>query len=211
MKDQNQFLMNSAGKRKLLSRLITARTNQPARQKPCGTNNTIKPQTKGINKMLVQTYLQNLYERRYYKWLKNAEAVMGFDPSENPLNNPMVRLSMSVDYKRLYDFLLFETQHFLSLACFCKLAPCFTKHINQNVLDCELIIAQRRLRAIFNSNRGFENEQDIIDIFDNAYKSALLDLHLHHNIDLDVMEKHRFTLAELLNGNHRITLRSITL
>ncbi len=194
-------------KRELISWLTKARSgaiNSRLNISPIPT------QTKGINKMIVQTYLQNLYEHRYYKWLKNAEAVMSLNPHDNPLNNPMVRLSMSVDYKRLYGYMLFEIQHFLARACFCKLAPCVTAHINENILDCELIIARRRLKSIFESNRGLEYEQDIQDLFDNAYKSALLDLHLHHNIDLDVMEKHRFTLTELLNGNHKINTRSMT-
>lgn len=196
--------LNHKTKRELISWLTQARSvaiNSRLNISPIKNDNYNK---KGINKMIVQTYLQNLYEHRYYKWLKNAEAVMSFSPDENPLNHPMVRLSMSLDYKRLYTYMLFEIQHFLSLACFCKLAPCFTGHINQNILDCELIIARRRLKSIFESNRGLEDEQDIQDLFDKAYKSALLDLHLHHNIDLDVMEGHRFTLAALLNGNHKI-------
>ena len=163
----------------------------------------------GIEKIAVQEHLKNQRNGKYYKWLKQAARLSTLEAELNPLNHPFMRLMMAMDYNKLYELVFFELHHYLSRACFLKLALRFNTHPNPDFIQNELKCISHKLAEIFADNQGLENEAEFYDIFGYAYRAAMLDLHLYCNADLNLIDEPLFNLKELLK--HRFNQsKSIT-
>jgi hypothetical protein len=153
-----------------------------------------------MGQMLMEQHYRYLRERRYYLWLQKAEALMYLEPGNNPLKSGMMRLMISLDYKKLYDALLFEFHYYLSRACFCRLAQHYEVKLNPRVLNCELASLINHLKTLLHDNQGSTDQEDFKALYLHAYRSALIDLCLYHNIKTHVFDAPLFSLTALISS-----------
>ena len=165
----------------------------------------IRKKLKGIEKIAIQEYLKNMRNKRYYKWIVQAENLMSLHPDFNPLNHPFMRLIVSGDLQRLSQLLSFEFAHYLQRACFLKLAERFQINLNQDMLSAERQTISTKLRALFDENRGIEKEEAFYDLFCNAYRSALLDIQMYFNVRLNTLEHPTFGPEDLIKNKNNKT------
>ncbi len=155
-----------------------------------------------IGQMCGEGYYRNLREKRYYLWLKSAESNFAMQATglSNPLfnKNGSIKLMVCLDYKKLYEALLYEFHQYLSRACFCRLALHSKVKLNPRALKVELQSASQHIKALLKENRGLAEEEDFKALFIYAYRSALIDLALHHNVKVDLYDTPLFTFKVLL-------------
>ena len=167
----------------------------------------VPPQNQFAQSLIGQTcaeaYYRNLREKRYYLWLKSADAYfamqsMGSQTHAFNRSGP-IKLMMCLDYKKLYDVLLFEFHQYLTRACFCRLAQHYkVKKLNPRALEVEHQSASQQIRVLLKENRGIAMEDDFKALFVYAYRSALIELALHHKVKVDIYDTPLFTLRALL-------------
>jgi len=160
-----------------------------------------------MGQMLMEQHDSYLREQHYYLWLQKAEALMYLEPGNNPLKSGMMRLMISLDYKKLYDALLFEFHYYLSRACFCRLAYYYRVNLNPRVLHCELTSLIRHLKSLLQNNRGFAEQEDFKALYVHAYRSALIDLCLYHQVKTNVFEAPLFSLSQLISKKFRVRFK----
>lgn len=168
-------------------------------------------QALALNQIVVEEYYKRLRGDHYYSWLQHAESLLCLRPEINPLNSCMMRLMMSLDYKKLYDNLLFEFHYYLSRACFCKLAKYYEINISKTILNDELDFLIDHLKQAFADNRDIEHQEDFKELFKHAYRTALIDLCLYHNIDVNVLAEPLFDLAGLMNKSFSVSKTESTI
>ncbi len=165
----------------------------------------IRKKLKGVEKVAVQEYLKNLRQKRYYKWIPQAESLMNLHPDFNPLNHPFMRLAISNDLTRMKELLNFELAHYLTRACFIKLADRFRLPLNRELLASERQYLTQKLKSLLAENKGIENEEFFYELFCNSYRSALLDIHFYFNIQLNVLEHPSFEPEDLIKNKNTKT------
>ena len=165
----------------------------------------IRKKLKGIEKIAIQEYLKNMRNKRYYKWIVQAESLMSLQPDFNPLNHPFMRLIVSGDLQRLSQLLSFEFAHYLQRACFLKLAERFQINLNQDMYNAERQTLSTKLKALLDENRGIEKEEAFYELFCNAYRSALLDIQLYFNVRLNTLEHPTFGPEDLIKNKNNKT------
>lgn len=148
----------------------------------------------GISRAVMEEHYRTLRAHRYHEWLQSAESLMY---QEVPSKNGLIRLMMGLDYKKLYDALLFEFHHYMTRACFCKLAQHYKVASNPRALSCELKASIVHLRTLLQENQGLSKSKAFQALFTHAYRSALVDLCLYHKVDADPLDAPLFTLSIL--------------
>ncbi len=155
-----------------------------------------------IGQMCGEGYYRNLREKRYYLWLKSAESYFAMQSmgSQSHIFNKSgsVKLMVCLDYKKLYDALLYEFHQYLSRACFCRLALHYKVRLNSRALNVEHQSASQHIKTLLKENHGIAQEEDFKALFVYAYRSALIDLALHHNVKVDIYDAPLFTFKTLL-------------
>lgn len=151
----------------------------------------------------IQEYLKNLRNKRYYLWLKKVKRAVALQANNEIFAMPSTKALMALDYRKLYDYVLFEIHTHFTRACFLKLAKRFELSIEVEILDYELKLIQNRLKGVFSCNSGLALGNDVAEIFAHAYRSALIDITLYFNINLDVMEQPQFGVYEILNPTNK--------
>ena len=155
-----------------------------------------------MGQMIAETGYAKLRSERYYHWLKTAESLMYLEKESKPLNNGVLRLMISLDYKKFYDALLFEFHYYLSRACFCKLALHYKAKINSRTLRLELEYLISHLNTLFQENRDIYKSEEFIDLFVHAYRSAVMDLCLYHDMNLNILSEPIFYLNGLMHSEN---------
>lgn len=108
---------------------------------------------------------------------------------------------ISLDYKKLYDALLFEFHQYLSRACFCRLAMFYQVNLNPVILQFELDSLVEHIKTLLKQNRGLSKQEDFRALYLHAYRSGLMDLCLYHGIEANVLDVPVFSLAELIKNS----------
>ncbi len=152
----------------------------------------------GIENIAIQEHLKNQRNGKYYRWLKQAAHLSSLEAEINPLNHPFMRLMMAMDYNKLYELIFFELHHYLTRACFLKLALRFHIHETPHFIEQELKAVSQKLSVIFADNQGLDNEPEFHSMFCSAYRTALLDIALYRDTNVDLLEDPSFGLKELL-------------
>ena len=156
-----------------------------------------------IGKLLKQEHCRTMRESHYCRWLKMAESLMYLDFANNPLKNGVIRLMIGLDYKKLYDAMLFEFQHYLTRACFCRLALHYKVDFDQSALNYELDQLIKHIKNLMDQNLGLSEQKDFKSLFAHSYRSALIELCLYHKVKASVSGERLFSVEELLSVSVR--------
>jgi len=152
-----------------------------------------------MGQMITEERYANLRAHSYSEWLKTAASLMYLEGDSKALTNVTLRLMVSLDYKKFYEALLFEFHYYLSRSCFCKLALHYKANLNPRTLRFELEYLVNHLHSLFKENRDIYKNKEFIDLFIHAYRSAMMDLCLYHDMNLNIMSNPIFYLNDLMN------------